>query len=233
MVAPDGRLIPLLVTIGNHEVAGGYATSNAAALQFYSLFAMPGQRGYAALDFGRYMSIILLDSSHTNPIEGDQTDWLKDVLSARDKTQTHLFAFYHTPAYPSHRVMSTRYSKAIRANWVPLFERYGVDVAFEHHDHTFKRSHLIKSDKIDPAGVLYLGDGAWGKEVRPVHPPGKMWYLARAESVGHFWATTIHGESRLHRAFDYQGNCFDVYPPGAAATRPATTPATQPGDDDE
>ena len=63
LIAADGRAVPILVAIGNHEVRGGYtwgipgytqtdATRAAAAPYFYTVFAMPGQPGYAVLDFG-------------------------------------------------------------------------------------------------------------------------------------------------------------------------------------
>lgn len=75
----------------------------------------------------------------------------------------HVFPVYHVPAFPSVRSFSNQTSAAIRRNWVPLFERFGIKVAFEHHDHAYKRTVPIREEAIDPErGIVYFGDGAWG-----------------------------------------------------------------------
>ena len=96
-VTKDKRLIPLVITIGNHEVKGGYnGTPPQDAPYFYSIFPLPQNRSYYALDFGKYLSLIILDSQHTNPIAGPQADWLAEAMSKRGDQQ-FLFACYHFP----------------------------------------------------------------------------------------------------------------------------------------
>ena len=71
------RLIPLLGCLGNHEAVGGYGKTRKEAPFFYSVFdGLFPETGYASLDFGDYLSLIFLDTGHTSPIEGAQTDWL-------------------------------------------------------------------------------------------------------------------------------------------------------------
>jgi acid phosphatase type 7 len=210
-VTPDGRLIPMLVTIGNHEVQGFYGQTPAQAAAYYALFAMPGSRGYNVLDFGNYMSLILLDSDHTRPVEGEQTAWLKKTLADRRRVP-HVFPVYHVPAYPSFRSYdegeSGKISARIREQWCPLFDKYGVNLAFENHDHTFKRTHPIRAGKIDPRGVVYLGDGAWGVGVRKPDPAPR-WYIARADAIRHFYLVTLHREARHVMAVDELGRIID------------------------
>ncbi|MGC4007498.1 MAG: hypothetical protein QM811_31995 [Pirellulales bacterium] len=51
---------------------------------FYALFdGLFPETGYATLDFGDYLSLVLLDTGHTTPIAGYQTDWLEKTLKAR------------------------------------------------------------------------------------------------------------------------------------------------------
>ncbi|MHC4414929.1 MAG: purple acid phosphatase family protein [Planctomycetota bacterium] len=223
MVTTDGRLIPLLAAIGNHEVRGQHGKTPDRAPFFYGLLAGPAREGYRVLDFGRYMSIVLLDSGHTHPVGGEQARWLEAVLAERTDVP-HLFAAYHVPAYPSVRSLNRGTSPLIREHWVPLFERYGLDAAFEHHDHAYKRTHLLEAGRLDPAGVLYLGDGAWGVRPRRVRAVEKTWYLARAESVKHFIATTIHGERRTHRAIDEAGRVIDEYRSHGSRRNPDSKP---------
>jgi hypothetical protein len=205
MVTSDGRLVPFVVAIGNHEVQGGFNQTPEKAPYFYSLFALPNKRSYRVLDFGRYLSLVLLDSGHTHPIDSEQTDWLRQRLAGRQDVP-HLFAVYHVPAYPSVRGFNNGVSAKIREHWVPLFEQFGVDVAFEHHDHVYKRTHPIRAEKIDPGGVLYLGDGGWGVIPRK---PRDRWYLAKEASKQHFILVTINGQNRSFLAIDSEGQIFD------------------------
>jgi hypothetical protein len=78
-------------------------------------------------------------------------------------------------------------SPLIRQHWVPLFERFGLNVAFEHHEHAYKRTHLLLQGSPHPAGILYLGDGSWGVE-KPRKPksPSERPYLAKSASTRHF-----------------------------------------------
>jgi hypothetical protein len=57
-----------------------------------------------------------------------------------------------------------------RKHWVPLFEKYRVPVVLEHHDHTFKRTKPLVDGAADDNGVLYLGDGSWGRLRTPKDP---------------------------------------------------------------
>jgi hypothetical protein len=204
MVTPDGCLIPMVLAIGNHEVHGYYDQTPDRATSFYALFGFPGPEGRGVLDFGDYMSVIVLDSSHTHDVAGEQTQWLESVLAARTDVP-HLFAIYHIPAFPSVRGFDGRLQTAVRTNFVPLFEEYGLDVAFENHDHAYKRTPLIN-------GVLYLGDGCWGVAPRRVHDAARTWYLERSESRNHVFVTTIQGDTRVHEAIDPDGVIFDRFP---------------------
>lgn len=211
MIAEDGRLIPMIPTIGNHDLNGRYGQTPAQALFFYALFAMPGPQGYNVLDFGNYLSIIILDSGHTHPIDGAQTAWLEKTLADRKEIQTK-FALYHVPAYPSVRPFDGKINVLIRKNWVPLFEKYHLTAAFEHHEHDYKRSYPILVDTIDPTGVIYLGDGAWGVE----HPRlsktrSQAWYLAKTAPARHIIEVTIEKNQRQYDAIDSEGQTIDSY----------------------
>lgn len=209
MVTPDGRLIPLVPCIGNHDVEGSFGRKIADAQVFYTLFSFPGTKGYGTLDFGDYMSVIVLDSGHTHPVEGEQTKWLAKSLSER-KDVTHKFALYHVPAYPSARSFYNKRCSTVRQNWVPIFETMGLTAAFENHDHAYKRTKLLRGNKVDPSGVLYMGDGAWGvTEVRT--PDYNRWYLAKSSAARHFIKVTLNGKHRQFTAIDHTGKVIDEF----------------------
>ena len=81
MIGRNGRLIPLIPCIGNHEVDGGFGKPREKAPFFYALFdGLYRESSYTTLDFGDYLSLVLLDTGHNSPIGGAQTDWLEKTL---------------------------------------------------------------------------------------------------------------------------------------------------------
>lgn len=220
MRTSDGRIIPIIPAIGNHEVHGDTyeirggeprrGMSTERALFFYTLFSFPGRPGYNALDFGSYLSLVALDSFHTNPIPGPQTDWLRATLAQRRQVP-FVVPFYHVPAYPSVRSFNTPTSVAVRSNWVPEFDAAGIRFAFENHDHAYKVTHPLRAGKRDSAGTRYLGDGAWGVYTRVVLDSEKAPFVDRSFSRNHVFEVTLHPGRADFRAVDPNGEIFDQF----------------------
>jgi acid phosphatase type 7 len=209
MVTSDHCLIPIIPAIGNHDVAGHQLQTPNASPFFYALFPFPGKKGYRAFDIQEFISLIVLDSGHTHPVDGEQKSWLEETLRERS-TVPHKFAIYHVPAYPGRRALSTPVSRTIRTHWSPLFEQFGLSAAFEHHDHTYKRTHPIFNNRVEANGVLYIGDGGWGvRNNKQPQNPQNTWYLAKTAKKSHVLQVTIRQEKCLIEAFDPSGMCFD------------------------
>ena len=228
LVASDRRLIPVLVAPGNHEVQGGYVdrvqavakkpysraddeTRQRVAPYFFSFFATPGQPGYGVIDFGDYLSIILLDSGHLNPIDGVQATWLNDVLAKRTSVP-HVFPTYHVPGFPTFRPLNDPPGMGVRAHWVPLFEKYHLPVVFENHDHNFKRTVPIRNMKEASDGVTYLGDGAWGVFVVGV-AKDERWFLEKSMPINHFYLVKLNGRRAEFDAINLRGQVIDHFEP--------------------
>lgn len=227
------RLIPIVAAIGNHEVQNGFHDSPDEAPFFYTLFDNPSrEHAYWALDFGDYLSILLLDSNHSTAVVGAQTEWLAEALADRTHRE-HLMVAYHVPAYPSVRPIEARNRGDIRKHWVPLFEEHNVDVAFEHDDHTYKRTHLLRDGEPAPDdGILYVGDGAWGQGPRDVKSPEERDYLKISKSTlnvirmqvspdGTHQIRAVDSEGKIIDQFDEEGNSIDQTP-----TPPPEEPST-------
>lgn len=221
-----GRLIPMVLAIGNHEVRGGYnGKIPEDAPYFYSFFWLPDDRSYYALDFSSYLSLVVLDSGHTQPISGPQADWLKQAMAER-ADQQFLFACYHWPAYGTTKapegLLPAEHPRSIeiRARWITHFERYGLTAVFENDHHNYKRTHRLRNhQRDDENGILFLGDGAWGVNTRTV--PENAWYLAKAEPRRHLFHVTLHPDGKaLIEAIDADGTVFDQ----VKLDRPRTDP---------
>ncbi len=211
-VTPDGRSVPMVMVIGNHEVDGaGYRPKDAPPVtmadQYYSLFEPAGKRSNQTMDFGDYLSLVLLDSGHTATI-ASQTAWLKEALEKR-KTIKRLMVCYHRPAYGSGIKTD---AVDIQKEWCPLFEHYTVDVVFENDHHGYKRTYPIRNGRRDDeAGVPYLGDGAWGVDVRPAPPQeikNRPW-LAKALPINHLFRVTLTEKGFTYEAMTADGKVFD------------------------
>jgi hypothetical protein len=214
MIGRDGRLIPMVACIGNHEVDGGYNKPRGKAPFFYAFFdGLFPETGFASLDFGDYLSLVLLDTGHTSPIAGAQADWLEKTLKAR-ADHPNVIVVNHVPAYPSVRRIEGINGKlgtgeGNREHWVPLFEKYRVPVVLEHHDHTFKRTKPLLNGLANDNGVLYLGDGSWGR-LRTPNKPERLAYLAATSRDYHLSLHRIQGPERFHLALDENGRVMDV-----------------------
>ena len=191
MRGQENRLIPMVAGIGNHEVNGGYQKTRADAPFFYALFdgLFKGSGAYGTLDFGNYLSIILLDSHHTCEVEF-QTEWLRATLAKRS-TFHHRFVAYHVPAYPSVRKFDEPISVLIRKHWIPVIESAGVKLVFEHHDHAFKRSKKLLNGVENSLGVTYVGDGAWGRPPRGIRAKEESDGLLKRSSSLNVWKVTL------------------------------------------
>ncbi|MBS0653583.1 MAG: metallophosphoesterase family protein [Verrucomicrobia bacterium] len=209
MVTKDGRLIPLLPVVGNHDVKGSQLDPFKNQMYFYEIFTFPKKNiPYRSLDFGSYLSLTLLDTGHTYPINGKQTDWLANTLAERENF-SYKFAAYHVGAYPSVYPYAGAVPRKIRGNWCPIFEQYHLNGAFEHHSHTFKRTHPIKQEKVDPNGVVYFGDGSWGVSPRKVKN-ADMWYMSTSARENAVFIITLDEHMGAVEALSIDGKVIDT-----------------------
>lgn len=223
MRGQNRRLIPVIATIGNHDLVGQFDQTNKEAALFSFFFPREGSALYGTLSFPPLLTLFLLDSGHGTPIAGDQSQWLAQALE--HARTAYKIAVYHVPAYPSVRSSAGRHTTEIRNAWVPLFEKHALTGAFEHHDHAYKRTHPLKRGKIDPSGVIYLGDGAWGI-ARPRSPRAPHeHYVAHAAARRHFFLTSISRDKIQFEAISPEGTAFDTLSvqPGFGVLRRSTT----------
>lgn len=159
VITPQGRVLPIVPARGNHD--GGDL--------FQDVFGLDrADRNYYAISLGPRLCIMTLNTETT--IAGDQARWLEAELPDARATHRWLIAQYHRPAYPA-----VKWPSAALFYWVPLFERFHVDLVCEADGHVIKRTVPIKQGKMDASGVVYIGEGGLGVGQRT--PKSLRWFL--------------------------------------------------------
>ena len=166
----DGRVVPFVAGIGNHEVKGGYWQEGATFEQmrerapfFYALFGgLYRTDDPVALDFGDYLSLLLMDTGHIAPMDR-QTGWLGKNLEDRHKVPW-VFLSWHVASYPSARKWDTQpMSGYARDHWIPVIEKSHAAGVFNHHDHDLQR---VETEGRGGRKIMVFGNGALGIETR-------------------------------------------------------------------
>lgn len=209
MVTSDGRMIPIVAGIGNHET-NRYAGDNeeARAPWYMGLFGRQGENVYYTRLIGNNAVFFVLDSSHLVP-HAEQADWLRQQFEA-NKDVKYSFAVYHVPLYPAHRDYDGGGSVAGREHWLPVFDQYELTVGLEHHDHVFKRTKPLRNNEVVEDGTVYIGDGCFGRDPRTIDPQVR-WYNEIEKSVAHFWVVDVAPDGLRFEAIDHTGNTIDQF----------------------
>lgn len=207
-----GRMIPIVTAVGNHEV-NRYESEDLLlrSPMYLSFFGRQGDTTYHARQFSDDMVFFLLDSGHLLPHDGAQAAWLEQEM-AKYQNVKYKLAAYHVPLYPTHRPYEGEGSANGRNHWGPIFDKYGLTVGFEHHDHVFKRSKPLKNIQVVEAGqgTIYVGDGTFGVDPRKIDPEPR-WYNEKEGSIAHFWVVDVKPDSLDLKAIDEDGALVDEF----------------------
>jgi hypothetical protein len=195
MITPEGRRVPIVTSIGNHEVSGGFLQSRDKAPFFLNRFITPAPRNYYALEFGPDLVLLTLDTDHITEVT-QQTQWLDSTLTAHNDNKWKLIQ-WHVAAWPSVRDFDGDVPVKIRNHWIPVIEKHNVNLVIEAHDHAYKKTVPIRNNQQDNEnGIIYIGDGGWGAPTRDTKNPEDFWWLDEALNIDHFWKITLPKDAK-------------------------------------
>ncbi len=212
-VSPAGQLLPIIPARGNHD--GGPL--------YNEIFAFPPEdANYYALDLGPQLRLVTLNTETS--VSGDQRQWLETELAASRPGKRWLLAQYHRPAFPAVKMPWMNLM-----HWVPLFEKFDVDLVCEGDGHNIKRTVPIRDFKPDPTGIVYIGEGGLGVGQRT--PKNHRWYLsspqAKTGEGHHVQLLTLDREQLSCRVVLLGGKVFDEHFQSVRAQQKAPLPKTQ------
>ena len=166
--------VALWPTIGNHEMGSGggsqssdpfsYSSYSATGLMPYlDIFSLPsrgevggvpsGTEQYYSFDYGT-VHVVSLDSQLAIRDSGQRAamkQWLIDDLSANVSDWT-IVIFHHPPYTKGSHDSDIGTGNdlpitLIREDFTPVFEDYGVDLAFSGHSHIYERSYYLNGHR--------------------------------------------------------------------------------------
>lgn len=171
--------IPQVVAAGNHEyvdvIQADGSESRRLADHWPLTFALPenGAKGVEpttyALDY-QGARIVVLDGTSALDLGtlAAQTEWLEARLS--ESTSRWKIVLMHQPIFTCARPNDT---PNIKQAWQPLFEKYGVDLVLQGHDHCYSR---LTAEAGSAAGKAARADGKVQGPVYMVSVAGSKMY---------------------------------------------------------
>ncbi|MER6976831.1 purple acid phosphatase family protein [Streptomyces carpinensis] len=183
------KQVPWMVSYGNHDMEAWYSPNGYGGEE--ARWTLPDNGpdsrnlpGVYSFVYGN-TAVISLDANDVSfeiPANlglsgGTQTKWLEAQLKKfrASKDVDFVVVFFHHCAYCT----STAHASegGVRKEWVPLFEKYTVDLVINGHNHVYERTDVLKGDQVtkklpiggtaypETDGVVYVTAGAAGRSL--------------------------------------------------------------------
>lgn len=194
---------PLMMTLGNHDTRSGLG-----ALMYREMFSYPKNGPEEVMPEHTYSftykNALYLMIDATSPIE-EQSKWIEDQLA--NTTAIWKFAIFHFPPYNFEEPYLD-----IQQAWVPLFDKYHVDMVFSGHIHYYMRSKPMKAGKVvdsyndGTAYIISIGIPSRSRDI------GEEPYSAVRYGEGQYYQyIKINGNELSYIAVDANGNVADSF----------------------
>ncbi len=228
---PVTASMPWMCAIGNHEMEPGFADHGYAGvlarvpiggvspidLPVVSSFRV-GTVGFVALDSNDVSYAIPHNRGWT---AGRQTAWLESQLASLrtgENPVEFIVAYMHHSPYCTSTVHASE--GGIRDEWVPLFDRYSVDLVIAGHNHCYERTLPLRGGSIvsdeaaavdSETGTTYITAGGGGASAARNFLDNRLGRVSTSTGSSHE-ATPW---SLPGRTGDYLFLCIDVTPAAA------------------
>ena len=144
--------------VGNHEFQrfDGYEGKlpRRLSIQWRPQFTLPVEENldeklHETVYSVEYQDILVLVLNSTGQLE-EQTEYIREKLTNSD-AKWKIVTNHHSVFSPA----EGRDFEYARKVWKPMFEKYGVDLVLNGHDHTYARGHTpVKSQNVNESGIF-------------------------------------------------------------------------------
>ena len=199
----DSLRIPYWPVLGNHEYNKDPGASN-----YLAHFDLPGNERWYSFDFENAHFAVLDSQAIVNGNTEDtlaQAEWLEADLQA-SQGQDFIFVSFHHPVYSeSHHGDADEFwgqgANKTGINFVELFEKYGVDVVFEGHAHSY--------EKFYNNGIYYIVTGGGGASLSEQQKKSSCNCLQMYAAELHVMNVEINGKTASITAVKPDGTILD------------------------
>lgn len=147
------RSVPALPVPGNHEHGRDAGGARRITANWRPQFTLP-LNGLAGIEetnyFVDFQGVRFVALNSNEKIE-EQAAWLDKLLENNPNRWT--VVFFHHPVYSGAR---GRDNKEVRELWQPVFDRRGVDLVLNGHDHVYARTRMVRGDGGKDGGAVYV-----------------------------------------------------------------------------
>ena len=197
--------VPFYPVLGNHEVN---------AKNYYDYMALPSPEYYYQFSYGN-ADFFMIDTNKKVDPESEQFKWLEKALAASKARWK--FVVHHHPPFSSDEndygnLWKTNQSTRgdLRARQLcRLYDKYGVDVVWNGHIHSYERTWPIFDQKVVPGrGTVYMITGGGGGSLE-TPGPFRPFFQNNVKRGHHYCMAYINGGVLEFKAFDLEGRLFD------------------------
>ncbi|HBY60375.1 MAG TPA: metallophosphoesterase [Solibacterales bacterium] len=217
--------LPSLPAPGNHEYDQKVEGKRVPTAHWRRQYTLP-ENGVPGLEETCYyvdiqgVRVVALNSNEKHE---EQAAWL-DGLLAKNPNRWTILTFHH-PIYSTAR---GRDNKELRELWQPVFDKYGVDLVLQGHDHTYGRSNLISGANAKSGGTVYVVSVSGPKMYELDRHD---WMQRKAEDTQLFQIIRIDGDRLQFESRTARGLLYDAFElrkrrngPNVIVNRPPTMP---------
>lgn len=219
--------VPTVATPGNHEYARG-VLSRRLSRHWRPQFSFP-ENGPEGLEESCYWfdyQGVRFVSLNSNERAEEQAVWLDETLGRLPAARWTIVTFHH----PIFSAAKDRDNPRLRELWKPLFDKHGVHLALQGHDHAYARSGLggpkdaeAAPGNVDAAvGTENVGVGARGAAGQTVYvvsvsgpksyPLTEAWDVSRSGSGVQLYQTIrVERDAIRYDAFRATGELYDAF----------------------
>ncbi|GGG85562.1 phosphoesterase [Parapedobacter pyrenivorans] len=208
-------MIPGLPSPGNHDHFNLPNGDRAASVFWRPQFNLPlnGPKGleetcyFVDVQGVRFISLNSDQAEESDQYLEAQRVWLERVLADNPNTWT-VITFHH----PIYSPKGTRDNQRMRETFKPLFDRYGVDLVLQGHDHTYARgmSKIPMDGRGKTSGTMYVVSVS-GPKMTGSHVEKKSWMDRSAIYTQLFQIVDVSPQKLSFKAYLATGELYDAF----------------------
>jgi len=224
--------VPQIAVPGNHEYSllkeRPKGEEKRVTGHWRTQFELPenGPMGLEETCFFVDVQGVRLVALNSNEEQEMQVEWLESVLKENPNRWTVV-----THHHPIHSTGKDRDNAALRKLWQPVYDRYGVDLVLQGHDHTYGRTGPTTFDPKEaqvstgdeknvptgvrgrsPGGTVYVVSVSGPKMYElKAYPPGEGPFRRMAADTQLYQVITIDGDELKYEARTATGSPYDGF----------------------